>query len=340
MGVYVVNNKPWWSQLAGTIAGHFIDGMFQRDKAYREQKKNQGMYDRFLGDYFASGEQPQPQGLVSGAIDEQVRRNVQPPSYRPVSVDEMNQNAPATGVFPTQGSGIVTTPPQANVNLTMQAQPAQTQTTPMSIGDRLLRAGRHLNLSDPMELIKMAVSKDIENDAAFRNAQRVRDVVGDFPIGGSADEQTAYFAKNLPFLGNQGTNLVHAYNTAHPGYQMNIVDNGDRKDAVTMDKFNGTVANPLTMKQGINPTKAMSDQTRLAAAAMSANARRAGGSSARSSAAPKSQEFSPAAAKLYIDTVVKDPQAAATVKAMTDKVTGKIPKDVLDRYLQAHGYMK
>ena len=220
----------------------------------------------------------QPQGLISGAINAQMQDNTTPFTYRPVTLDEMHQTPPATGVVPVQGQGIVATPqPQASAAVPFQAQTQSvTPQRTMSEDERFLRAAKHLHLQDPTNIIKMALEKRLNNDAAFQHGQRVREAVGDYPVNGNANEQMAFFAKNLPLYGDQGQNLVKAFDTAHPGYQMNVVDNGDRKDVVTLDKFSGGVQNPLTMKQGLNPDKQAANAARMQAAALSAAASRYG----------------------------------------------------------------
>ena len=278
MGVYVVKQgQPWWSGLAGAVAGHFIDGMFERDKNYRTQKRNDANYDAFLDTMYGSQNQPaQPQGLISGAINAQTQDNTTPFSYRPVTLDEMHQTPPASGVVPMQGQGIVATPqPQTSEAVPFQAQTQSvTPQRAMSEDERFLRAVKHLHLDDPTSIIKMALEKRLNNDAAFQHGQRVREAVGDYPVNGSANEQMGFFARNLPLYGDQGSNLVKAFDTAHPGYQMNVVDNGDRKDVVTLDKFSGGVQNPVTMMQGLNPTTHDTDMSRVNAAGISAGANR------------------------------------------------------------------
>lgn len=348
MGVYVVKNgQPWWTGLAGTVAGHLIDGMFQRDKAYRQQKKADANYDAFYNDLYGDQAQQQanaqPKGLISGTIDAQLQRDITPPSYEPITVDQMNQNAPATGVFSNLGSGIVATPPSANVSINVPAQPAASVSQGIPFNQRFIRAMKHLHLQDPTALLKMAAEPVLKNDAAFQHAQRVSNAVGDFPVGGTADEQTAFFAKNLPYYGDQGTNLAKVYDTAHPGYQMNVVDNGDRKDAVTLDRFSGTVKNPLTMKQGLNPDKQAANAVKLQQAAISAAARKAGGGSSGGGtvSAAKDKALSPADIKLYLDSIPGVPQQVRDeIVSNADTRKVKLWKSVVDSYLKKRGYLK
>lgn len=354
MGVYVVKNgQPWWTGLAGTFAGHLIDGMFKRDTAYRQQKKADANYDAFLNDLYGDQTQQQPQaqpkGLISGTIDAQLQRDITPPSYEPITVDQMNQNAPATGVFSNLGSGIVATPPSANVSINVpaqtQAQPAASAPQDISFDQRFIRAMKHLHLQDPTALLKMAAEPRLKNDAAFQHAQRVSNAVGDFPVGGTADEQTAFFAKNLPYYGDQGTNLAKVYDTAHPGYQMNVVDNGDRKDSVTLDRFSGAVKNPLTMKQGLNPDKQAANAVKLHQAAISAAARKssgaASGSAVSNRSAGKDVQLTPADTVLYINSIPNlPPEVRDQAIALANSKNVKIWKSSLDNYFRSKGFIK
>lgn len=327
MGVYVVKQgQPWWTGLAGTIAGHFIDGMFERDKNYRAQKKRDADFDAFTDAYYGSQNQPaQPKGLISGEIDAQTQGSTTPFSYRPVTLDEMHQTPPATGVVPVQGQGIIATPqPQTSAAVPFQAQ-AQSVTPQrtMSEDERFLRAAKHLHLQDPTSIIKMALEKRLNNDAAFQHGQRVREAVGDYPVNGNANEQMAFFAKNLPLYGDQGQNLVKAFDTAHPGYQMNVVDNGDRKDVVTLDKFSGGVQNPLTMKQGLNPDKQAANAARMQAAALSAAASRYGADQRAASQNLKTAAMlsKDQAKALVTEAVAKGKLGPEAAKALVERLT-------------------
>ena len=313
MGVYVVKQgQPWWSGLANTLAGHFLDQMFKRDDAYRQKKQNAANLNAFADEAFAE-DTPSPNSNTFFGNMGSSSGNITPPSYTPITVDSMSMTSPATGLDSNIGSGVVTTLPPNNVNLSAPTQ-SSTQNLPakrpMSRAERVVRAGRHLNSADPQWLIKMAMENDLKNDANFRNAQRVSQAVGEFPTTGNGNDQFAYLSKVLPYFGSQAAPLASIYGTTHPGHQMNVVDTGDRKSVVTLDKFGGQVSNPMNLQQGLNPDKHEANQVKLQTAAMRSSGSR--GAAPRNSSAASGSGINKARALELVQEAVASNKITAS----------------------------